>query len=59
MRKDPDTKSNPPIATIPDGTEVQVVDGPQTGADNIPWYKVSSGDKTGWIRSDFLKPVTP
>ncbi|MCA1669618.1 MAG: SH3 domain-containing protein [Thermomicrobia bacterium] len=59
MRTNPDTKSNPPIATIQDGTEVQVVDGPQTGADGIPWYKVSAGDKTGWIRSDFLKPVTP
>ncbi|GEM_PF-1000544 len=59
MRKDPDIKSNPPIATIPDGTEVQVVDGPQNDTDNIPWYKVSAGDKTGWIRSDFLKPVTP
>ncbi len=59
MRTNPDTKSNPPIATIPDGTEVQVVDGPQNGADGIPWYKVSAGDKTGWIRSDFLKPVTP
>jgi len=46
------------IATIPEGTEVVQSGAPMTIADGTIWYQVSSGDKTGWIRSDLLDPVT-
>jgi len=46
------------VATIPEGTEVvQSGAAPQTTADGT-WYQVTAGDKTGWIRSDLLDPVT-
>jgi len=45
------------VVTVPEGTEVQQIGEPQTAADGT-WYKVQFGDKQGWIRNDFLAPVT-
>lgn len=41
-----------------EGTELQVIDGPQE-ADGIQWWKLKSGSgEIGWAAGDFLKPVT-
>lgn len=56
MRDKPDVAGKL-VATIAEGTEVQATEGPVDGTSGGTWYKVQAGDKTGYIRSDFLKPV--
>lgn len=56
MRDKPDVNGKL-IATIPEGTEVQALGNPVDGTSGGTWYNVQVGDKQGYIRSDFLKPV--
>jgi hypothetical protein len=56
MRDKPDVNGKL-VATIPEGTEVQALGNPVDGTSGGTWYQVQVGDKQGYIRSDFLKPV--
>lgn len=56
MRDKPDVAGKL-IATIPEGTEVQAIGAPVEGTSGGTWYQVQVSDKTGYIRSDFLKAV--
>lgn len=41
------------LVTMPEGTEVNVVAGPQNS-----FYKIQHGGKTGWSHGNYLKPVS-
>ena len=58
LRDKPDTKTGKIITNVPEGTEVQATGRAQDG-EGGPWYPVQVGNFTGFIRSDFLVPVTP
>ncbi|MGI8854822.1 MAG: SH3 domain-containing protein [Thermomicrobiales bacterium] len=58
VREQPTTESRP-LTRLTDGTEVQVT-GVGTSLDgNVTWYRVQVGDTTGYVRKEFLQPVTP
>jgi uncharacterized protein YgiM (DUF1202 family) len=43
------------LDTLPDGTVLEVTDGPED-ADDYTWFEVSSDDfDTGWVAADFLE----
>ena len=42
------------LATLPEGTTVQVLDGPITAADGSIWYGVGIGGQTGYVVADYL-----
>jgi hypothetical protein len=42
---------------VPEGTEVQATGPAVDGTSGGTWYPVQVGDKSGYIRSDFLKAV--
>ena len=44
----------PEIRTIPEGTVVDVIDGPASAADGSLWYQVSVDDEYGYISEAFL-----
>ncbi len=56
MRDKPDTKAGKVVTNVPEGTEVQAT-GPAVDGEGGPWYPVQVGDKSGFIRNDFLKAV--
>src|SRR5262249_10879226 len=47
-------------ATLPDGTAVQIVDGPLP-ADNFQWYQVryDAQGSTGWVAGQYLAAAAP
>lgn len=57
LRDKPST-SGKIVANLPQGTEVQAT-GAAVDGEGGPWYPVQVGDKTGFIRNDFLTPVNP
>lgn len=56
LRDKPDGKSGKILTTVPEGTAVQVT-GPIINADGATWYPVQVGDKSGFMRADYLSPV--
>ncbi len=53
LRDDASTAANK-IGSIPDGTEVFIIDGPITGADGSTWYYAGVWDQTGYISASLL-----
>lgn len=47
------------IAILPDGTTLQIVDGPITGGNGDPWFKVLAGGQEGWVDGIYLAPAAP
>ncbi|MCA9832717.1 MAG: SH3 domain-containing protein [Thermomicrobiales bacterium] len=43
------------LGQLPDGTNVDIVSGPETDDDGNAWYEVSSDDLDGWVRADLLE----
>lgn len=56
MRDKPDVGGKL-VQTVPEGTEVQATGPAVDGTSGGTWYPVQVGDKSGYIRSDFLKAV--
>jgi len=56
LRDKPDTKAGKIVTNVPEGTEVQAT-GPAVDGEGGPWYPVQVGDKSGFIRNDFLVAV--
>jgi hypothetical protein len=56
MRDKPDVAGKL-VQTVPEGTEVQATGPAVDGTSGGTWYPVQVGDKSGYIRSDFLKAV--
>ncbi len=48
------------LALLPDGTRLEVLDGPQE-VDGYTWWRVRTLDdgREGWVAGDFLRPVAP
>jgi uncharacterized protein YgiM (DUF1202 family) len=42
------------LAEFPEGTEVEIVDGPTPAADGTNWYKVTVSGQTGYMVADYL-----
>src|SRR5215212_547956 len=38
----------PTIGSLAEGTQVAIVEGPQSSADGVVWFKVQGGGLTGW-----------
>ncbi|MGI8857596.1 MAG: SH3 domain-containing protein [Thermomicrobiales bacterium] len=58
MRDKPDVGGKL-VQTVDEGTEVQATGPAVDGTSGGTWYPVQVGDKSGYIRSDFLKAVGP
>jgi hypothetical protein len=44
---------------IPEGTTVQVIDGPSQG-DGLTWWRIQdSSGRNGWAASNYLQPIAP
>ena len=47
------------VSTLPDGTRLRVLEGPQT-KDGFSWWKVQTEDGLqGWVAGDWLVPTAP
>ncbi len=57
LRDKPDGKSGKILTTVPEGTAVQVT-GPTVIGDGGTWYPVQVGDKSGFMRAEYLAPVS-
>ena len=57
LRDKPDTRTGKIVTTLPEGTEVQASGGAVAG-EGGDWYPVQVGGKSGFIRADFLTPVS-
>ncbi len=55
LRATPDTQSAV-LAFIPNGTSLQVVSTPVTGADGAPWYEVTYNGVQGYVSATLLSP---
>jgi N-acetylmuramoyl-L-alanine amidase len=53
LRDDASTSANK-IGSVPDGTEVFIIDGPITGSDGSTWYYAGVWDLTGYISASLL-----
>ncbi|MBA3337465.1 MAG: SH3 domain-containing protein, partial [Chloroflexia bacterium] len=42
------------VTLLPEGTQVQLLDGPLTAADGTLWYQLMVGEQTGYIVHEFL-----
>lgn len=49
-----DAVSGNVLTTLPDGTTLSVLSGPQTASDGSAWYNVAVNSQEGWIVSDYL-----
>src|SRR5262245_42171067 len=44
----------PPIGSLPEGTQVTLIEGPQASDDGIVWFKVQGGGLIGWCSAEWL-----
>jgi hypothetical protein len=58
VRQEPTSESRP-LTVVADGTEVQVTGVGTSPDDGATWYRVQVGNTTGYVRQEFLQPVTP
>ncbi len=53
LRSDMSTNA-PALQTVPEGTPLQILDGPLTAADGSVWYSVSVNGTTGYVAAEFV-----
>lgn len=44
----------PTIGSLAEGTQVTLIEGPQSSADGVVWFKVQGGGLTGWCSAEWL-----
>jgi peptidoglycan DL-endopeptidase LytF len=47
------------IIVLPEGTSLQVLQGPTSGSDGLSWAQVQALDETGWIAAQYLQIDSP
>ena len=45
------------LAIIPEGTQVGLLEGPVPGGNGDPWFRVQTGEATGWVDGIYLVPA--
>lgn len=45
------------LAILPEGSQLQVLEGPVPGGNSDPWYRVTASGQTGWVDGIYLTPV--
>lgn len=43
------------LTVLPEGTTLRIVEGPTTGGNSDPWYRVTAGASTGWVDGVYLR----
>lgn len=48
--------AEPLLAVLPEGTALRILEGPTTGGNGNPWYRVAWGEGWGWVDGSYLRP---